>query len=304
MDEEWTAGGLEGFQHRSTVTTLMGLVVAEASMDAFELLAEETRADVLRALAAHQRDSPGDPVLSFSELRERAGVADSGNFNYHLGKLDGRFVQNTGDGYALTPRGVRLAALAVAGFEDPEFGEPAPLGSDCPACGDPLAVAYDEGMVAVACERDHVFPRSFLRPPGADREPDDLARVASLLGRQTAERVAAGVCPVCDGRVDVSPRELDTEVVSVTYSGTCADCGTPVGVPPEFVAVTVPAVVAFWYDRGVDVADTPVWGLPLWDAATTTRDGDRVTVTLDCAGDRLAVTFDDGASVVAVDGPE
>ena len=127
-------------------------------MDAFELLAEETRADVLRALAAHQRDHPRDPTLSFSDLRERAGVADSGNFNYHLGKLEGRFVRNAdddgGSGYALTPRGVRLAALAVAGFEDPSFGDAEPLGADCPACGEPLAVAYEEGMVAVACGND------------------------------------------------------------------------------------------------------------------------------------------------------
>jgi len=159
-------------------------------------------------------------------------------------------------------------------------------------------------MVAVACGNDHVFPRSFMRPPGADRDPDDLARVASLLGRQTAERVAAGVCPVCDGSVEVAPRDLGTAVVPLTYTGTCTDCGTPVGVPPEFVAPTVPAVVAFWYDRGVDVAETPLWDLPLWDDATTTVDGDEVTLTLDCAGDRLAVTFDDGASVVAVDDPE
>lgn len=282
----------------------MGLVVRRASMDAFELLAEETRADVLRALAAHQRDHPRDPVLSFSELRERAGVADSGNFNYHLGKLEGRFVQKTADGYALTPRGVRLAALAVAGFEDPDFDGPEPVGAGCPACEEPLAVAYEEGMVAVACGNDHVFPRSFMRPPGADRDPQDLARVASVLGRQTAERVAAGVCPVCDGRVEVSPGDLGTEVVPLTYTGTCVDCGTPVSVPPEFVASTVSAVVAFWYDRGVDVDDTPVWELPLWDAATTTRDGDEVTVVLECAGDQLAVTFDDGANVVAVDGPE
>jgi hypothetical protein len=281
----------------------MGLVVGRATMDAFEVLAEETRADVLRALAAHQRDHPDDPTLSFSDLRERAGVADSGNFNYHLGKLDGRFVQKTGGGYALTPRGVRLAALAVAGFEDPGFGDPEPVGSDCPACGEPLYVSYDEGMVAVACGNDHVFPRSFMQPPGADRDPDDLARVASLLARQTAERVAAGVCPVCDGCVDVAPSTLDTELVPLTYTGTCTACGTPVGVPPEFVAPTVPAVVAFWYERGVDAAATPVWELPLWDAASTTSDGDEITLALECAGDRLAVTFDGGASVVGVDGP-
>jgi hypothetical protein len=272
-------------------------------MDTFELLAAEPRADILRALAAHQRDDPGDPTLGFSELRERAGVADSGNFNYHLGKLTGRFVADTEDGYGLTPRGVRLAALVVSGFEDPDGG-PEPVGADCPVCGDSLVVAYDEGMVAVSCGSDHVFPRAFLRPPGAARDPDDLARVASLLGRQTAERVAAGVCPVCDGHVSVSLRELDTELAAATFTGTCRDCGTPVGVPPRFVAATLPAAVAFWHERGVDVADTPIWGLPMWDAATIDVDGDRVTVTLSCDGDDLAVTFDEAANAVSVSPPE
>jgi ssDNA-binding Zn-finger/Zn-ribbon topoisomerase 1 len=272
-------------------------------MDAFELLAAEPRADILRALAVRQRDHPTEPTLGFSELRERAGVSDSGNFNYHLGKLTGRFVRNTGDGYGLTPRGVRLAALVVSGFEDPDR-EPEPVGADCPVCGDPLVVAYEEGMVAVTCANDHVFPQSFLRPPGAERRAEDLAQVASLLGRQTAERVTAGVCPVCDGQLSVSLRDLDTEFVSVTFTGTCGDCGTSAWVPPRLVARTVPAVIAFWHDRGVDVADTPIWALPLWEAASAERTGDGVAVTLTCEGDELTVTLDESAGVASVTPPK
>ncbi|MFB6270286.1 MAG: winged helix-turn-helix domain-containing protein, partial [Halobacterium sp.] len=157
---------------------------------AFELLADDTRAGILRALAARQRDDPGDPAMSFAELRRAVGVADSGNFNYHLGKLRGRFVEQDGDGYRLTPQGVRLAALVASGFDGVEVAA-TPLDADCPVCGTPLAVSYGDGLVTVACENEHVFPQSFLWPAGADRDPSELAAVASLTALQTAERVAA-----------------------------------------------------------------------------------------------------------------
>jgi len=64
--------------------------------DAFSLVANETRMDVLKAL--WEADGP----RSFSALRERVGVRDSGQFNYHLGKLVGHFVRKTADGYRLS----------------------------------------------------------------------------------------------------------------------------------------------------------------------------------------------------------
>jgi DNA-binding transcriptional ArsR family regulator len=104
--------------------------LAPDPVEAFDALADETRLAILRALADHQRERPDDPALSFTELRKRAGVEDSGLFNYHLEKLLGRFVRDTGAGYELGYRGERV-------LRSPTVEEDA-TGSDagCPVCGE------------------------------------------------------------------------------------------------------------------------------------------------------------------------
>jgi DNA-binding transcriptional ArsR family regulator len=82
-------------------------------VDAFDALADETRLGVLRALV--RADGP----LEFSDLRARAGVRDSGRFNYHLDRLLGRFVEKRNGRYALTAaaRERLSAADGDPGFE-------------------------------------------------------------------------------------------------------------------------------------------------------------------------------------------
>lgn len=46
--------------------------------------------------------------LSFTELRERVGVRQGAQFNYHLDKLVGHFVTKTDGGYSLRPTGHRV----------------------------------------------------------------------------------------------------------------------------------------------------------------------------------------------------
>ncbi len=88
-----------------------------AVSDALELLSDETRLAVVLELAAAEAVPDGDPV-SFSTLRERVGVRDSGRFNYHLDRLRERFVEHGADGYRLTPQGVAVAAT-VTGVANP-----------------------------------------------------------------------------------------------------------------------------------------------------------------------------------------
>jgi len=104
--------------------------LAPDPVEALDALADETRLAILRALADHQRDQPEDPALSFTELRERAGIDDSGLFNYHLEKLVGRFVRDTGAGYELGYRGERVLRSPTA----EEHGTDADAG--CPVCGE------------------------------------------------------------------------------------------------------------------------------------------------------------------------
>lgn len=127
------------------------------AVEALETLAEETRLDILRALAEQARADPEDPTLSFTELRERAGVRDSGRFNHHLQALCGRFVRERADGYELGYAGravVDAGRRALAKVDD-GTGDDATDGA-CPVCGE------DD------CNRlIHVH----LRGPGARRSP-------------------------------------------------------------------------------------------------------------------------------------
>ncbi|WP_436927806.1 winged helix-turn-helix domain-containing protein [Halosimplex amylolyticum] len=77
-----------------------------AVTDTFTLLSDETRVRILAALADADREA-----VCFSDLRGRVGMADSGQFNYHLDRLRGDLVAKTDDGYALTEAGRAVARL-------------------------------------------------------------------------------------------------------------------------------------------------------------------------------------------------
>jgi DNA-binding transcriptional ArsR family regulator len=79
--------------------------VGENPTEAFALLSNETRVDVLRALADTEE------ALRFAQLRRRVGLRDGGVFTYHLEKLRGTFVEKRGDRYRLTTEGERVATL-------------------------------------------------------------------------------------------------------------------------------------------------------------------------------------------------
>ena len=102
--------------------------------DALAVLSDETRVAILRTLA--EADEP----LPFSRLRERAGVRDSGRFNYHLRKLCEYFVRETADGYELGPAGSRLVATAAVAEgdapADPSPDDPTGDCEECPVCGE------------------------------------------------------------------------------------------------------------------------------------------------------------------------
>lgn len=100
--------------------------MSEDLTDPLAVLADETRRDILRALA--EADGP----LSFTELRERAGVRDSGRFSYHLRKLAKYFVRDTASGYELGHAGKRILAAGEEAATTTELGQTI---ETCPVCG-------------------------------------------------------------------------------------------------------------------------------------------------------------------------
>lgn len=84
-----------------------------ATAGLFDLLSDETRVRIVAALYHHWQHAPDDPCLPFSALRERVDAADSGRFNYHLGRLRGVLVRECAEGYTLSPLGVCLGQFVA-----------------------------------------------------------------------------------------------------------------------------------------------------------------------------------------------
>lgn len=105
---------------------------ANDPIDALEVLGNEIRIEILRSLA------DAEESLSFTELRRRVDVRDTGKFNYHLTKLCEYFVRETEGGYELGHAGSRVIASAgvAASGDGPDADRSAPAGESCPVCGE------------------------------------------------------------------------------------------------------------------------------------------------------------------------
>lgn len=121
-----------------------------------------------------------DESLSFSKLRDRVGPRDSGQFNYHLGKLEGHFVTQTDDGYVLRRAGesVLEAVLSEAVTEAPVL-ERTRINQSCFLCGAPVEVSYAQERFGVYCtECDGTYGGGTEIESSAD--PDDNSKFGYL----------------------------------------------------------------------------------------------------------------------------
>ncbi|MEF8776502.1 MAG: helix-turn-helix domain-containing protein [Haloarculaceae archaeon] len=187
--------------------------------EAFSLLGNETRVQILEALADAE-----DP-LSFSALHEQVDLRDSGQFNYHLDKLVGYFVESTDEGYDLRRAGSRVveAILSGAVTDDPVIDR-TPVESVCHLCGAPVEISFRHERVAAFCTEcagvypgDHVpesadVPAEYgflgylhLPPAGVqDRTPTEVHRAARTWNLSERLPAASGVCPRCSATVQMN----------------------------------------------------------------------------------------------------
>lgn len=292
---------------------------------AFSALGDETRVEILQALGA------ADEALAFSDLRDRVGMDDSGQFNYHLSKLVGHFVTRTDDGYKLRRTGERVveAVLSGAMTETPEL-EPTRVDHSCEYCGAPVEVSYGAERVAVFCtecpgvygeraddERGHLGSLS-LPPAGvAGRAAEELFRVAHVWGGQATRTAASGVCPRCsapiDERVTVCEDHDDGDGIcgacggryAVTVRFSCTNCIYDRGGAFGVTLLTETELLAFLTDRGIN----PITGFPLEAWRTALSDYEEEVLSVDplevrfsfsVEEETLTLTVEDGPSVVEV----
>jgi hypothetical protein len=210
--------------------------------DAFAVLGNDTRMDILRALGETE-DS-----LSFSELRGRVGIRDSGQFNYHLDQLEGHFVSKTDDEYELSQRGDRViqAVLSGAVTQAPTV-EPTEIDALCYHCNGEIMVDYQEESVGIFCrecsgnfepsreqladrlgseelaENVGVIGGNPLPPAGVlDRSPSEMLQAATAWGHMQMYYGWAGICGRCSAPMDQSVDVCETHDAN---DGVCEACG-------------------------------------------------------------------------------
>jgi hypothetical protein len=283
-------------------------VVGDSPEDAFALVANETRFEVLAALWAGGNED--ETPLSFSALRERVGLRDSGQFNYHLGKLVPRFVREVEDGYELTHAGGQMIGAAVSGtYTDSDVSvEPVPVG-DCPDCDGTIEAGYRAGLVEIECSGCAMTITDGLPAPpvlAAHHDPGELPAVFGRLLRTRLTTVNEGFCPLCGGPVENTPLPfLDRESTFTLddESGVahgCQACGREIYSTIGVHVLDHPAVVELYHDHGVDVRTTPLWEFD-WladaHAEVTSEAPPRVSVTVTHGGEAVDLWLDEHCTV-------
>lgn len=299
--------------------------------DAFAALGNETRVEILQALGEVAGFREAEDCLTFSELRDRVGMRDSGQFNYHLDKLTGHFIRKTDDGYTLRQAGRRVveAVLSGAVTEVPDV-ESAPVDWPCPYCGGPIEVTYDETVpfpVRPYCTEcaglspyfepfDHGQLAALrLSPAGFHGRPSrDILQAAVTWTHLEVLAAYNGVCPHCSGPVEHSLSVCETHDVT---EGVCPDCGRPYashlysyctncifdteGSFAADIALANTEMLAFLTAHDVNPVTDP-WGPVMEDADEEILSLEplevRFAFTLD--GDRFSVTVNDALDIIDV----
>jgi hypothetical protein len=279
--------------------------------EAFSLVANDTRMRIL--LELWEVDRP----LPFSELRERVGMRDSGQFNYHLDKLVGRFVRkepvdeadtDSEEGYVLQHAGVHVLGAVYSGAltEDVTAG-PVPVDGTCFDCDGGLVASYEDEQGLVACSECDVEIMSFAVPPALieGREDPRLPRLYDDWVRNEVDRFARGICSLCSGPVapslDPHPSPMWEEYENHAAVFECERCGFTMQTAVGSLYLSHPAVAAFHLDHGIDLSETPLWDLEwLFDRHVDVHGTDppSLDVHVDLDDERLALDVDEDLRVV------
>lgn len=273
----------------------------------FSSLADKKRVAILRALWQ------ADDELSFSELHDAVDIADSGQFNYHLDKLVGQFVQKSEAGYSLTEPGNQING-AIDGGSYTADGSMAPIQLEpaCPTCGGQRTLEYEADRVRVECDSCDAIAR-FGVPPAAfaDREREEIPAVASRYLRAELSRLENGFCPYCDGPVErhVGPPEPDEPLEGVddcfpVIRYECQQCGAEPTSGLTIGLFSHPEVVAFYHDHGVDIRERSVWEFPVFGSDAERIDSEdpfRASAIFSADGDELTITVDEQFEVVDIE---
>lgn len=200
----------------------------------YDVLGNRTRLEILLALwVAHEPPGPREG-LSFSELYDNVDFDDTGNFSYHLEKLQGDFIKDSIDGYFLTINGLRLVRTFITGeLANSTSLDRTPIEECCPICGANLSITYHKQQLIARCDDCPGIRRSpdgegvvfqcTLPPVGVTgRNPTAVFRRGVTYELHRIESFLRNVCPRCAGDVQLSVSGCFTH--DTTTEGLCTEC--------------------------------------------------------------------------------
>jgi predicted RNA-binding Zn-ribbon protein involved in translation (DUF1610 family) len=267
---------------------------------AFWLLSDETRIAILRALWAAD-----EKPVSFTDLRERVGNPNSGQFNYHLNKLRDHFVLKADGGYELSQAGREVVRAVHAGsITDQPQVDPAPTDGHCVECGASLVVRYDEyGIIECSDCGETVMWNEFPPAGLTDRTPTEVAETFDEWTRSRFHLAMDGICPNCATAMTTTIHTGTDGDVSTTHQ--CGNCNYEARAPLFGHVIRHPAVVSFYHAHGIDILSATYWELQAYarefEEDVVTDDPWTARVTIEADGDQLHLTLDDQLSVVDVE---
>lgn len=306
--------------------------------EVFEILGNETRMNILRGLWEAYDPFGKKQGLSFSELYETVDIKDSGQFNYHLDKLRGVYVEQTEETYRLTPVGLKLVQSVIAGAGRKVEYQPAELDADCRLCGAPIELTYDGIRVYFVCTKcdghfeGEDYPEGTLwgdTMPAAgvlNRSPEELFATVNFLDWPHKAMLTGGVCPECSGVLDQSIEICEEH--HTAGDGPCPECDYSqpvkvtwlctvckyhaVGTPTGFIK-NHPAVIAFRHDHDIDFAypyttsdfeesqtEESIRRKMEYDVSVLSTDPPRLRVSLEYEDDRIEVILDENLEVSSI----
>lgn len=282
---------------------------ADSLEAAFTLVANDIRLNILRALWELYTDDPApepEPV-QFSELKERVGIRDSGQFHYHLDELVPLLVNRHEAGYTITYAGAQIVGAGFSGvYTDADTTLDTQTIGGCSNCDGTLGLRYEHGHAVVTC--DSCDARRIMSAPPILVDAHDVEANPERFGIFTLaklQQVSRGFCHLCGGPVEGAvadssfDREGDTnEAVKVVYE--CTTCEASFYTAAATTVLDHPAVVSLLHDAGIDYREIPSWGITrVLASEERVRDDDpvRVEVTVTVDGVDLTLVLDENLTV-------
>ena len=286
--------------------------------DVFAALADEIRVAILQSLRARP-----ESTASFSTLQDAVEIEDSGRFNYHLGKLIGRFIRKTDNGYELTQAGKSIVGAIESGaYTTNSEISPIRLDESCRFCGATQHLSYRNEYVSVECDSCHAA-YDFAVPPVVFAKCDsaEIPDLASRHLRTIIQLQYAGFCSFCNGRITqtVGPlSEFDSTAIlpdehleedaslreSPAVEFDCQQCGATAFSGIGDVLLDHPSVIGFYDDHGINLRERHCWAFPSADGfdVDVLRDSPfRLEVTYSCGGESLSVRVDEQLAVLGTE---